>query len=81
MRSFLRILPDGFLGMEDINATRRILLYGATCIYNPKHVKPVGLEVQPKNEEIFRCQLEYVYLAVETALRCTLQTFQYNFSR
>lgn len=30
MRSFLRILPDGVLGMEATNATLRILLYGAT---------------------------------------------------
>lgn len=32
MRSLLRILPDGFLGIEVINATLRILLYGATCV-------------------------------------------------
>lgn len=31
IRSFLRILPDGFLGIEAMNATFRILLYGATC--------------------------------------------------
>jgi len=31
MRSLRRILPDGFLGMEGMNATFRILLYGATC--------------------------------------------------
>lgn len=31
MRSFLRILPEAFFGTEAINATRRILLYGATC--------------------------------------------------
>lgn len=30
MRSFRRILPDGFLGTDDMNATFRILLYGAT---------------------------------------------------
>lgn len=36
MRSFLSIFPDGFLGMAATNATRRILLYGATYSNNSK---------------------------------------------
>lgn len=43
MRSFLRILPDAFLGMESTNATRRILLYGATC-YNGTMTKDYSMD-------------------------------------
>ncbi len=49
IKSFLKILPEGVLGIEVTNITRRIFLYGTTFSYNNEFVSCKRL-INKKNQ-------------------------------